>query len=104
MKDEFIDQISNGTKRFEMRLWSGKKYKLKSGDIIEFRSTLDDSKRIQCTVKNVYYHPDFETATHVHGFQNIMPKMDSHWNVVKQYKMFYMRRNLNKYIVVVYEI
>lgn len=100
----FIEQIANGVKKYEMRLWLGNKAKLQQGDILELVDKDDFDFRMEFVVKRVAYYPDFMSALQELGWQNFIPEADSIYKAKRIYEQLYQRRNLNKYLVVVYEL
>lgn len=55
-----FENISNGTKTIEMRLYDEKRQQLKIGDMIEFSQYDDDSKTILTKIINIHIFKNFK--------------------------------------------
>ena len=55
-----FEMIKNGEKTIELRLYDEKRKSICIGDEIEFIHSLDDSKRLYCSVVNVHVFSSFQ--------------------------------------------
>jgi len=60
LRPEPFEQILRGEKTIELRLYDGKRQKIKVGDTIEFTNTADESERITAEVTALYVFDSFK--------------------------------------------
>ena len=59
LRPEPFGKIESGAKTIELRLYDGKRQKIRIGDTIIFTSTKDESRKIEATVRNLYIFDSF---------------------------------------------
>ena len=66
LRPEPFEQILRGEKTIELRLYDGKRRKIRIGDTIIFTNTKDESRKIEAVVRDIHIFDSFAEL-----FQNL---------------------------------
>jgi ASC-1-like (ASCH) protein len=85
---QFLDFIDQGFKTVEGRLGSDKYSLVKPGDIFEFVTVEDETRRLRCVVLQVFKYMSFQNMLESQGLKKCLPHIDSIDEGVKVYRSF----------------
>lgn len=92
----YFDQIKNGLKTTEGRIYDGKVLKFQQGDILIFSCTEDPSLTVSCCITRLEKYKDFYTMLQSCGYKNCIPDADDIYQALDIYHQFpsYYERSL----------
>ncbi len=104
IRDKFINEIVNGTKRREYRLANEERQKIKVGDTLVLISNQIKRNFVKVSVKRINTYLNWEEALSDNwqsDFQNLFPSFDE---AIKECQRFYPKNQVDKYGIISFEM
>lgn len=92
LKESPFEEIKNGTKTVEFRLYDEKRQKIKIGDKIEFSKLPDLEEKLLVEVMDLYKEDSFENL-----FRKLIDDEEEITRITKAIREFYSEEEENKY-------